>query len=95
MSLWKPTTCGDGQIQATETCDDGDSQNTGLCNANCSGETFCGDFTIQTPNGQGIGGIESNGVEECDDGPEGSDSCTAECTRGGKDVLDWEEVVGN
>ena len=88
VSLWKPKQCGNGTIEAGEKCDDGDSTNAGTCNSSCSSATICGDYTVQTQNGQGL-------KEECDDGPQGSDDCTAECIRGGKDVLEWEEVVAD
>ncbi|MCG2698565.1 VWA domain-containing protein [Candidatus Parcubacteria bacterium] len=62
--------CGDGSINGLEICDDG--ANNGIydsCNQDCTGDTpsVCGNEVVE-------------GDEECDDGPEGSDSCSIECT---------------
>lgn len=68
--------------------------NAGLCNALCNGYTFCGDGTIQSPNGAGTDGDnDSNpgnafsppgkGFELCDAGSANSNtlplSCRADC----------------
>jgi hypothetical protein len=54
--------------------------NNGLCNARCSGYTFCGDGTLQNPNGTGKAGLNGNGDEQCDDGNiSNTDACTNSC----------------
>ncbi len=79
--------CGDGEFNPSlgEECDDGEGNRDNMepiydhdtamdrtyCSTSCElyevpGE-YCGDELI-------------NGPEECDDGPNGSDSCTADCT---------------
>ncbi len=66
--------CGDGVVEGTEVCDeDGDTTDAGTCNADCSALTFCGDNTVQDPNGA----AES---ETCDDGNnDDGDGCSAIC----------------
>lgn len=66
--------CGNGLPDPGEVCDDGDGGAPGgTCNADCSALTFCGDDTIQNPNGQG-------GNEQCDDGnTTPGDGCDATC----------------
>gem|GEM_PF-6596695 len=62
--------------------------NYGLCNARCSGYTYCGDSTMQSPNGVGQDGLRdpanpvtgSFGYEACDDGNiSNTDRCTVAC----------------
>ncbi len=66
-------TCGNGLVEFGETCDDSDSTNAGSCNATCTAFTFCGDGTIQDPNGDNIS-------EACDDGNAVSgDGCSSAC----------------
>lgn len=66
-------TCGNGVVETGETCDDGDATDAGTCNATCLAYTYCGDGTVQNPNGQG-------GAEQCDDGNHVSgDGCDSFC----------------
>ncbi len=68
------TCCGNGTTESPETCDDGNATNQGTCNSTCSAPTFCGDGTVQTPNGAGV-------TEECDDGNSvNGDGCNNDCT---------------
>ena len=63
--------CGDGIRNGPEQCDLGAKNNDGKyggCKANCSRAPYCGDRKIQKESG-----------EECDDGPNGSLSCTNTC----------------
>jgi cysteine-rich repeat protein len=64
--------CGDGITQITEQCDDSNTNNGDGCSDSCQNE-FCGD-----------GAINDNGAEECDDGPNNSnttpDACRIDCT---------------
>jgi cysteine-rich repeat protein len=54
-------------------CDDGNAANDGACNAGCSALTFCGDATVQNPNG-------ANQTEACDDGnTDNTDACLNSC----------------
>ncbi|MCK4647506.1 hypothetical protein KAT24_01085 [Candidatus Pacearchaeota archaeon] len=63
--------CGNGVINTGEVCDDGDTTDAGTCNADCSALTYCGDGTIQSPNGAGE-------AEVCDDGNDiATDTCNA------------------
>ena len=61
-------TCGDGLITGAETCDDGGQAPGDGCSASCQNET-CGDGVVQAALG-----------EQCDDGPNGSGTCTDTCT---------------
>lgn len=68
-----PPVCGNGLLQGAEFCDDGDATNLGICNATCSALTYCGDGTVQSPNGFAVG-------ETCDDGNTVSwDGCHKDC----------------
>ncbi len=63
--------CGDGVLDLGEECDEGDqNSNEGACLLNCM-KAFCGD------------GFVWEGVEECDDGPDNSDTepfvCRTDC----------------
>jgi fibro-slime domain-containing protein len=63
--------CGDGERNGPEQCDLGTSANTGAyggCNADCTLAPRCGDRVVQLANN-----------EQCDDGPTGSLTCTADC----------------
>ncbi|MGV8150213.1 MAG: hypothetical protein ACP5NV_00620 [Candidatus Woesearchaeota archaeon] len=72
--------CGDGFRQPTnhygqvESCDNGTLNSpTGTCNS-CQ-LTYCGDKIHQVQNGQGTGGRNNDGKEECD----GESGCDANC----------------
>ena len=73
--------CGNGILEGEEECDDKDDN--GLACQAGYGETCfycsnsCAVIELEGPYcGDGV----INGGEECDDGPEGSDTCTTECT---------------
>ena len=53
--------------------------NQAQCNAQCNGWTYCGDGTAQNPNGAGAGGPGDDGIEECDDGLNNSDTEANAC----------------
>ncbi|MBI4090959.1 MAG: hypothetical protein HY422_02960 [Candidatus Komeilibacteria bacterium] len=69
------------------------------CNSQCNGYTFCGDGTIQTPNGFGDG--VNNGNEECDGGAANSDTVPLSCRTGcevpycGDGVIDFGDFNNN
>ena len=68
--------CGNGYTYTTggEKCDDGNSSNSDTCTTSCT-LTYCGDKTVQNPNGNGQ-------KEECDDGNTGNnDGCSSTCTK--------------
>ena len=69
--------CGDGIPDEGEECDDEGNQDGDGCNAHCIVE-FCGDNVLQ----EGLG-------EQCDDGLQGSETCTPNCT------LVEEECIGD
>ncbi len=58
VSFWQ---CGNGVLEGTEVCDDGNITDAGTCNATCTASTFCGDNTVQNPDGMGV-------AEQCDNG---------------------------
>jgi len=58
--------CGDGIQQSGEACDDGNDNDFDECRNDCT-VPFCGDFIVDEG-------------EVCDDGPQGSDTCSPECT---------------
>src|SRR3989339_2065193 len=63
-----PPVCGDGIKNGDEQCDDGkNGDNTDGCTDQCT-LTYCGDSTIQTPNGYGIN-------EVCDDNGQNGVPC--------------------
>ncbi|MDZ4216723.1 MAG: DUF4215 domain-containing protein, partial [Candidatus Gracilibacteria bacterium] len=69
--------CGDGTLEEGEVCDDGEATDSGTCNATCTALTFCGDGTIQSPNGEGVA------ETVCDDGATNgtvAGGCNYECT---------------
>lgn len=69
---WAPH-CGDGVRNGPEQCDLGAEQNTGEyggCTEECRLAPRCGDGVVQASEG-----------EQCDDGPQGSLSCSSTCTR--------------
>ena len=68
----KLNVCGDGKLYTgVETCDDGNMSKTDLC-FNCK-PTFCGDGTVQNPNGEAV-------KEKCDDGNQNNlDECNNMC----------------
>ncbi len=80
--------------------------NFGLCNSRCSGYTYCGDGTLQNPNGAGVGGPaivgppplpNGNGSEQCDDGNiSNTDECTTSCvnTRCGDGLINRPNAAG-
>jgi cysteine-rich repeat protein len=59
-------TCGDSTIDPGEECDDGGPSST--CNTLCMFKT-CGNYVVEF----------DPGLEECDDGPTGSLTCTSDC----------------
>jgi hypothetical protein len=67
--------CGDSIRNGPEECDEGTSDNDGGyggCNEDCTRGPFCGDRSTDLGDG-----------EQCDDGPQGSLSCSPSCrTRG-------------
>lgn len=71
--------CGDEIVNGSEECDSEEG-----CTEECLWEeisqTYCGDGIMQSPNDEGTGGPDNDGVEACDDGEVGSASCTSECT---------------
>ena len=99
MTEW----CGDWTIQdPPEQCDDGkDGDDTNQCNDTCF-FTYCGDGTLQTPNGVGWGGLLNDGNEQCDDGAANDDAtsdanCRSTCRNAycGDKVVDTGEVCDN
>lgn len=65
--------CGNGAVEAGEACDDGNTTDAGICNATCTAFTYCGDGTIQSPNGDVVN-------EQCDDSnTNNGDGCDASC----------------
>jgi cysteine-rich repeat protein len=63
--------CGDGTRNGSEQCDLGTDKNDGKyngCKSNCQRAPYCGDRIVQKDN-----------KEECDDGPNGSLTCTNMC----------------
>lgn len=70
----RETFCGNGEIDGGEQCDDRNEDPADQCH-NCF-HTSCGDGVLQQPNGQGNGGPNDDGVEECD----GSLGCNPSCT---------------
>ncbi len=70
--------CGNSRIDADEQCDDGENNaNDEECNTECK-LTYCGDGTVQEPNGNRTGG--TNGYEQCDDGNSNdNDGCLNTC----------------
>ena len=65
--------CGNGTTENGEICDDGNNTDAGLCNSTCTALTFCGDGSIQNPDGAGK-------TEQCDDGnQDNDDSCLNSC----------------
>lgn len=71
----------------------------GSCNALCNGYTFCGDGTIQSPNGYGDGA--NSGNEECDAGSANSNTvplaCRIDCQTPycGDGVIDFGDFNNN
>lgn len=63
----------------------------GSCNALCNGKTFCGDGTIQSPNGVGDGFAAGN--EECDEGPGNSDIAPLHCRTDCRDPYCGDNVI--
>ncbi len=84
--------CPGGLCMPIEACDDGNSTDNGTCNSICTAPTYCGDGTVQTPNGAG-------NTETCDDGnTSDGDSCNSDCTAptcGDGFVNPGEECDGN
>ena len=84
--------CGNGVLDAGEDCGDGCLLNGDGCDAFCNTEITCGngvcdvdlgETTDNCPDDCVIGTCGNNvteGEEQCDDGPLGSDCCTTECT---------------
>ncbi len=71
--------CPNGNLDNGEHCDDGNQINSDTCTNNCT-ITFCGDGTLQQPNGQGTGGPLNDGIEGCDDGNlNNNDTCNNNC----------------
>ncbi len=71
--------CGDYIVDEGEDCDVG-PEPTDQCDAQCQ-HTFCGDASVQSPNGEGLGGPQNDGYEACDDGNlDSDDQCTPLCT---------------
>ncbi len=67
-----PPVCGNGYVESGEQCDDGNTNNTDRCTNSCT-RTYCGDGTVNTPNG-------NNQNEQCDDGNNSSgDGCSSSC----------------
>jgi len=69
-------------------CDEDDICDPGENNNNCPSDcpplpTYCGDENVQQPNGEGTGGPNGDGNEECDDGNnDATDTCDTEGNTG-------------
>ncbi|MFH1591194.1 MAG: hypothetical protein ABIC95_04670 [archaeon] len=80
--------CGNSIVDTGEDCDDGKNGDpTDQCSDACR-FTKCGDGTMQSPNGEGLGGPPTpnnpfgTGYEQCDDGNNiDDDGCSALCVK--------------